>query len=100
MATKKELAKDYLDRIIRSELSPESIRKIIEEIKNLTYEGSENNISISDRVEIVNNIKELLEEKGISKGIRTFSKGGRLVEARSNDEFLDLIDYVLDQVKK
>jgi len=100
MATKKDLAKGYLDRLIRSNLSAETIREIIEEIKNLTYEGSGNNISTSDRVEIVNNIKELLEEKGIYKGVRTYSKGGRLVEARSNDEFLDLVDYVLDQVKK
>lgn len=99
MATKQDLAKGYVERLLKSEFSKETVDSIIIDIKNIIYEESGNKISIADRIDIVTEIKKLLRTPGLEHKTRTFSKGGKILE-QSNDDFLDLIDYVLDNVKK
>lgn len=100
MPSKQELAKSYAVRLIENEFSRQTVESIISEIRNLKYEASENTISLSDKIEIVNGIKKQLSSEDIRKKIRPNSSGGKLNEQRSNDNFLDLVDFVLDQVKK
>lgn len=86
--TKQELKQRYYARINRSDNKKDELKKIIQEINTLTYEGSNRQIENSLKIEILDylRIKELTESVSIY--------------AQSDKEYLELLTATIDTLKE
>lgn len=103
MATFKDLAIEYFDRLVKSSNPVFEFEKILKEIKGLVYSSSNQSISDEDKAKIVLLIIENLEKK-YSKylsatGPEPIFEQQEIQKAFSNDNYLDLIEYIRARTK-
>ena len=98
MATKIEIANRLAKDFIRSISKEEGASKIISELNSLTYEGTNNNISAQDKIELINLIGEFISGKRPFQ----YRDGGTIIlsEQKDNSNYLDVIDYIFVNIKK
>ena len=89
MATFQELGRGYARRILDKPSIPEGTR-IASEINGLVYEGTNTPVSKSDKQRIVREIREgfAYHRPDINWNFKS----------SNNQEYLDLVDHILDQV--
>jgi len=104
MATKKELGVGYFGRLSTSKNPVQEFEKILSEINSLTYDNSNRPISNIDKAEIIEIIIEKLEtfysEFSSFTGPEKIFEHEEIVKAFSNDNYLDLINYIKNRIKK
>ena len=98
MATFIEIANRLGKQFVSSKNKTETANLIIQEIKGLIYSESKKQLTQTDRELIVKYIGEFIS------GARPFQykEGGQIIltEQRDNSDYLDLVDYILDGLKK
>jgi len=94
-----ELGKRYFLRIKDSIYPEAEIDEILNEIDNLTYSENNKPISDSDKEKLVSVIIESLKGDLTRKKIRPLLEHREIEKAYSNDNYLDLIEYIKNQTK-
>jgi hypothetical protein len=87
MATMKDLARDYAQRIKSAPVKFREADVILREINRLIYESSNLPISAADKEEIINEIYSIFQNEGI------------VYKSADNRNYLQLIQYMLAQIK-
>lgn len=97
MATLKDYGNRYVERLRSTRDYKREFDNILYEINNLVYTESNNNISDSDKKELIiiildyfNSIYKSANEGRSRGGISTYS---------NNENYLDLIEYITNQTK-
>ena len=102
MATLKELAKKYFDRITKKLLPELEFEIVLKEINELTYTNGLP-ISKKDKAQIVLEIIKLLENKYSeyynASGTEQIFEQQEIEKAFSNNNYLDLIAYIKTRTK-
>jgi hypothetical protein len=91
------IAQEYASLFVRSNDKAHAAKEIIERINNLRYkDGSE--LDYDTREQIVGLVGEFIAKKRIWK----YKYGGYIVapSVYDNTAFLNLLDYILSQIKK
>lgn len=93
-----DLSLEYFWRLRDSNNPKKEFDKILSEINNIVYEYSNLPITSIDKLKLINIIIEELENY--------FEKSSKYIQletiqkAFSNDNYLELIDYIKSQIKK
>ncbi len=98
MATFNELANGYIDRLVKSSNQVFEFEKILKEINGLIYSSNNQTISNEDKAKIVQLIIESLEKK-YSKYPKRIFEQQEIQKAFSNENYLDLIEYIRARTK-
>ncbi len=85
-------------RFVRATDKSQAINQIISEINSLKYEDTGQTISYQDKVRIVETIQEYLSGELLIQ----YRDGGYVpkIEEKDNQSFLDMVDYLLGQLKR
>ncbi len=86
MATTKELAEQYAKRILNSSNKKEETQKVLNEINNLKYSGTNNIISNEDKLDI---LKEMQNKLNPRTGQTV------LLEHAENKSYLQLVAHMI-----
>jgi len=104
MASFSDLAQEYFIRIKDSNTPVLEFEKILQEINGLIYTSSKQKITDEDKAKIVSQIIDKLEkhysEYSSFSGTEPIFEQTRIVKAFSNDNYLDLIEYIKARTKK
>lgn len=103
MALFSELAQEYFERLKQSQTPVLEFESILKEINNLVYSSSKKSLSNEDKAKLVSQIIAKLE----SLHTKYFSATGperifeqqEIVKAFSNENYLDLIEYIKARTK-
>lgn len=90
MASKKDFAQQYVSRIVNAKDKSDETERIINEINKITYAETNEVINNKDKLEILQEI------------FSTFCPDGRvrLLKEADNQNYLTMIRYVMDELKK
>ncbi len=98
MSTFIEIANRLGKQFVSSNDKAQAVNQIIKEIRGLVYSEDNRPLSYSDREYLVKLIGEFISGKRPFQ----YKDGGRIIlnEQRNNSDYLDLVDYVLNELKK
>ena len=98
MATFKELGSEYFVRLTSSSVPEREFERILSEINKLVYSVSKQSLSNEDKAKIVEIIIEELET--FYRGPKRIFEETEIIKAFSNDNYLELINYIKTRTKK
>lgn len=104
MASFQELSQEYFERLKKSNTPVLEFEKILEDINRLIYSSSKKSLSNEDKAKIISLLIEKLEnyysEYSSFSGPEKIFEQTEIVKAFSNDNYLDLIEYIKARTKK
>jgi len=103
MASFSKLAQEYFERLKQSKTLVLEFESILKEINNLVYSSSKESLSNEDKAKIVSQLIAKLKSLhtkyfSATESERIFEQQ-KIVKAFSNDNYLDLIEYIKAQTK-
>ena len=98
MATFIEIANRLAKHFATSKDKREAANYIIQEINGLVYTESKRPLNLEDKQTIVKYIGEFLSKQQPLQ----YKEGGKVIilEAKDNSNYLDMVDYILSEIKK
>lgn len=98
MATFIEIANNLAKDFVTSSDKRAAARRMISEINGLVYSESQKPLLYSDKKRIVQYIGEFISRERPFQ----YRDGGRVVisEAKDNTQYLDMVDYILNELDK